>query len=61
MTAAPMNAIVVLHAFGPYSRGEMVSDPATISAILSGGHASMVIPTQVLPHYPGGIATGEEH
>ncbi len=61
MTVAPSNALVVLHAFGPYSRGEIVTDPATISAIMSGGHASMVIPTQVLPHYPGGTTTGEEH
>ncbi len=60
MTIVSSNAIVVLHAFGPYSRGEMLTDPVTISAILAGGNASMVIRTSLLPHYPGGT-TAEEH
>ena len=61
MTSALPTAVVVLHAFGPYSRGEMLTDPGVISAILGGGHASMVIPTQILPHYPAVAANGQEH
>ena len=61
MTIASTMAIVVLHAFGPYSRGEMLTDPTIISAILSSGHASMVIQTQVLQHYPVNTTSGEEH
>ena len=61
MTIASTPAVVVLHAFGPYSRGEMLMDPTIISAILSSGHASMVIQTQVLQHYPASTTSGEEH
>ena len=61
MTTASTTAVVVLHAFGPYSRGEMLTDPTIISAILSSGHASMVIQTQVLQHYPASTTSGEEH
>lgn len=61
MTIASITAVVVLHAFGPYSRGEILTDPTIISAILSGGHASMVVPTQVLQHYPSSPKSGEEH
>ena len=61
MSVTSTNAIVVLHAFGSYSRGTLVTDPDTVSAILSGGHASMVIQTEVLAHYPGGIMNGEDH
>ncbi len=61
MTIASTTAVIVLHAFGPYTRGEMLTDPTIISAILSGGHASMVIQTQVLQHYPSNAASGEEH
>ena len=61
MTSAPIKAVVVLHAFGAYSRGEMITDPDVISAVLAGGHASMVIQTQVSQSYSGGMNTGEEH
>ena len=37
MTEALPDALVVLHAFGSYSRGQMLTDPAVIAAILRGG------------------------
>ena len=61
MTSVLPSAIVVLHAFGPYSRGELLTDPTIISAILNGGHASMVVRTQVLQQAPAGATSGEEH
>jgi len=42
------SALVVLHAFGVYSKGDLIRDPATIAAILNGGKAAFVIPT-ILP------------
>lgn len=45
MTTSKVNAVVVLHAFGSYQRGQVISDPSTVAAILNGGHAKMVIAT----------------
>jgi hypothetical protein len=56
-----INAIVVLHAFGPYSRGQMLTDPTIISAIMSGGHASMVVQTQAPQHSPDSATVEQEH
>ncbi len=41
-------ALVVLHAFGRYNRGDVITDPATIQAILAGGNANLVL-VPVLP------------
>ena len=41
-------ALVVLHAFGRYSRGDLITDPATIQAILAGGNSNLVL-VPVLP------------
>lgn len=53
-------ALVVLHAFGRYGRGDLITDPATIEAILAGGNRSLVV-VPVLPS--GGVtaASTEEH
>ena len=61
MTSVLPSAIVVLHAFGPYPRGALLTDPTIISAILNGGHASMVVRTEVLQHPAAGATNGEEH
>ncbi len=53
-------ALVVLHAFGRYGRGDMITDPATIRAILDGGNSALV----VVPVLPAGGVTAtstEEH
>jgi len=47
MTSVKTTAVIVLHAFGPYTRGEIISDPSIIAAILNGGNAKMVVPTIV--------------
>ena len=36
-------ALVVLHAFGRYSRGDLITDPASIQAILNGGNSALVL------------------
>ncbi len=41
-------ALIVLHAFGRYSRGDVITDPATIQAILAGGNSNLVL-VPVLP------------
>ena len=41
-------SLVVLNAFGRYSRGDLIVDPVTILAILSGGNAKLVL-IPVLP------------
>ncbi len=47
-------ALVVLHAFGRYSRGDVITDPAAIAAILAGGNSNLVL----VPVLPGtGTAT----
>ena len=58
MTTEMKKAIVILHSFGPYARGDLLTDPATISAILSGGHASMAIQTQIMEPYPAEVPVG---
>ncbi len=45
MAAAMPAALVVIHAFGSYQKGQMIVDAATISSILGGGLASFVVPT----------------
>lgn len=55
MTEALPDALVVLHAFGSYSRGQMLTDPAVIAAILRGGNASLVVRTR-LPQHPAASA-----
>jgi hypothetical protein len=35
--------LIVLHAFGRYSRGDVITDPAAIRAILDGGNSSLVL------------------
>lgn len=61
MTFASTNALIVLHAFGPYTRGEILTDPTIIAAVLSGGNASMVVKTQVAQHYSDLKPPAEEH
>ena len=61
MTSVLPNAVVVLHGFGPYSRGEILTDSSIISAIMSGGHASMVVPTQLFQQNSTAAARGGEH
>lgn len=41
-------ALVVLHPFGRYSRGDLITDPDTIQAILNGGNSALVL-VPVLP------------
>ena len=41
-------ALIVLHAFGRYNRGDVITDPATIQAILAGGNSNLVL-VPVLP------------
>ena len=61
MTFTPISAVIVLHAFGPYSRGEMLTDPTIVAAILNGGHASSVVQTLIPQHYMASETSGEEH
>ena len=42
------SALVVLHAFGRYNRGDVITDPAAIQAILAGGNSNLVL-VPVLP------------
>ncbi len=52
-------ALVVLHAFGRYGRGDLITDPDTIQAILNGGNSALVL-VPVLP--PTGSNTSKvEH
>ncbi len=36
-------ALVVLHAFGRYGRGDLITDPDTIQAIVNGGNSALVV------------------
>ena len=61
MTSVTMNAAVVLQGFGPYQKGQLLTDPSVIAAILSGGHASMIVRTQITQAAPESEAHAEEH
>ncbi len=48
MNRSVPTALVVLHAFGRYGRGDLITDPDTIQAILNGGNSALVL-VPVLP------------
>lgn len=52
------SALVVLHAFGVYNKGDLIQDPGAIAAILSGGKVAFVLPT-ILP--VEGSPASQEH
>jgi hypothetical protein len=52
------SALVVLHSFGIYNKGDLIQDPVAITAILNGGKAAFVIPT-ILP--AEGSPANQEH
>lgn len=54
------SALVVLHAFGRYGRGDMITDLGTIRAILDGGNSALVV-VPVLPETSATPATTLEH
>lgn len=43
MTKTTPSALVVLHAFGRYKRGDMITDPVAIKAVLDGGNSALVV------------------
>ena len=53
-------ALVVLHAFGRYNRGDVITDPAAIQAILAGGNSNLVL-IPVLPSTGAAPAPTGEH
>ncbi len=61
MTVSNIDAVVVLHAFGSYSKGQVLTDPKVIAAILGGGNAAMVIRTQVPIVPSAAVSRAEEH
>lgn len=38
--------LVIAREFGPYAKGDVVIDPATIDGILASDHAGHVVPTK---------------
>ena len=48
MTKPTPTALVVLHAFGRYGRGDLITNPDAIQAILNGGNSALVL-VPVLP------------
>ena len=38
--------LIVLHPFGSYTKGQLISDPDVIAGILSGGQRSRVVVTR---------------
>lgn len=56
--AAPMpSALVVIHSFGVYTKGQLIVETAAIKAVLDGGMAPFVIPT-MLPAVPQHATSG---
>lgn len=60
MNRTTPSALVVLHAFGRYGRGDMITDPAAIRAILDGGNSALVV-VPVLPETSATPAATLEH
>lgn len=48
MTKPIPSALVVLHAFGRYKRGDLITDPVAVKAVLDGGNSALVV-VPVLP------------
>lgn len=53
-------ALVVLRPFGKYERGAMITDPASIRAVLDGGNSACVV-VPALPSPPADVTTTPEH
>lgn len=60
MTNITPAALVVLRAFGKYGRGDLITDPNAIRAILDGGNSSLVV-VPALPAAATGPADTSEH
>lgn len=60
MTKTIPTALVVLHAFGKYGRGDLITDPTVIRAILDGGNSSLVV-IPALPASPPDATTASGH
>ena len=58
MNRSAPTALVVLHAFGRYGRGDLITDPDTIQAILNGGNSALVL-VPVLPPTEIGTSKAE--
>lgn len=57
-TSVP-SAVVVARSFGTYNKGDLITEPATVRAILGGGNAMHVV-VPVLPGR-GGSMESEQH
>jgi hypothetical protein len=42
MPAAPAYTLIVIHPFGAYNKGDAITDPETVAAILAGKNAHHV-------------------
>lgn len=60
MTKTTPTALVVLHAFGKYGRGDLITDSTVIQAILNGGNSSLVV-IPALPASPPDETTTSGH
>ena len=60
MTKPVPAALVVLHAFGRYGRGDLITDPNAIQAILDGGNSALVL-APALPQGAAETASTTEH
>lgn len=60
MTKTTPTALVVLHAFGKYGRGDLITDSTVIQAILNGGNSSLVV-IPALPVSPPDETTTSGH
>ena len=52
MNKSVPTALVVLHAFGRYNRGDLITDPTAIQAILNGGNSALVLVPAMPPTAP---------
>ena len=52
MTQPNPTALVVLHAFGRYNRGDLITSPDVIEAILNGGNKALVLVPALPPSAP---------
>lgn len=57
MTKTMPSALVVLHAFGRYGRGDMITDPLAIKAVLDGGNSALVVVPVVPVAAPASTST----
>ena len=60
MAEVRQDAFVVLHPFGVYTKGQIITDPVELAAIRQSGQMTFVVTTQILAAQSGSAPAKRE-